>query len=131
MRKCRNDPNRFCYICGKVILPGRQAKITQFVRKAYHAYFRMKLGDQDKAFAPHVCCKACVEGLRSWSVGKRESLPFGLPMAWREGKDHVTDCYFCMTNLQGMLTFILHGRIFYLFFVSFYLPSLLGPETAK
>ncbi|XP_076804583.1 uncharacterized protein LOC143448650 [Clavelina lepadiformis] len=102
MRKCKNDPDRFCYICGKVTLRSRQAKITQFVKKAYYAYFGVKLGDQDKAFAPHICCKACVENLRLWSLKKIKSLPFGIPMVWREGKDHVTDCYFCMTNLQGI-----------------------------
>ena len=27
-------------------------------------------------------------------------MQFGVPMVWREGKDHVTDCYFYMTNLK-------------------------------
>ena len=44
---CKNHPNRFCYICGHVVLPDRQAKITDFVKKAYQAYFGVKLGDQD------------------------------------------------------------------------------------
>uniref|UniRef100_UPI00358F0AE9 uncharacterized protein n=1 Tax=Myxine glutinosa TaxID=7769 RepID=UPI00358F0AE9 len=101
-RKCKNDPNKFCYICGKVTMPDRQSNITRFVRKSYHAYFGMKLGDQDKAFAPHICCKTCVESLRCWSHKKIECLPFGIPMVWREGRDHTNDCYFCMTNLQGI-----------------------------
>ena len=85
-----------------MILPSRIAKITGFVKKAYHSYFGVKLGDQDKAFAPHVSCKTCVENPRDWENGKRKSMPFAVPMVWREGKYHVTDCYFCMTNLQGI-----------------------------
>ena len=67
MRKCKNDPNRFCYICGKVTLLSHQARITQFIKRAYYAYFGLKLGDYDKAFAPHMCCKTCIESLRLWS----------------------------------------------------------------
>ena len=104
-RKCKNDPNRFCYICGKVTLPGQHSRITKFVKSCYHAYFGIRFGDQDKSFAPHTCCKTCVETLRRWSKGKMKSLPFGVPMVWREGTDHVTDCYFCMTNLQGKIIF--------------------------
>ena len=100
--KCKNNPDRFCYICGNVVLPNRQAKITDFVKKAYRSYFGIKLGDQDKPFAPHVCCKTCVENLRHWRNGKRKSMPFAIPMVWREGKDHITDCYFCMINLKGI-----------------------------
>lgn len=100
-KKCKNDPDRFCYICGQVTLPNRKSNITDFVKKMYLAYFGFKLGDQDKSFAPHICCKTCVEGLRRWSTKKQKSLPFGIPMIWREGTDHITDCYFCMTNLEG------------------------------
>ena len=49
--KCKNNPDRFCFICGNVVLPNCQAK------KAYHDYFGVKLRDQGKLFAPHICCK--------------------------------------------------------------------------
>ena len=64
MRKYKNDLDQFCYICRKVTLPDHQVSIIPFVKKCYHAYFGMKLGDQDRSFAPHICCKTCVENLR-------------------------------------------------------------------
>ena len=100
--KSKNNPDRFCYICGNVVLSNRQAKITGFVKKAYHNYFGVKIGDKDKPFAPSVCCKIYVENLWDWRNGKMKSMPFAIPMNWREGKDIITDCYFCMINLKGI-----------------------------
>ena len=73
-RKCKNDPNRFCYICGKVAMPDQHSKITQFVKSCYHAYFGIQIADQDKSFAPRTCCRTCVESLRHWNKGKMKSL---------------------------------------------------------
>ena len=42
------------------------------------------------------------EKLEEVELRKDEEAPFGVPMVWREGKDYVTDCYLCMTNLQGL-----------------------------
>ena len=53
-RSCCNDPDSFCYICGEYILKEYKRSITDFVRKVYRAYFGVKLGDQDKPWAPHV-----------------------------------------------------------------------------
>ena len=101
-RKCTNDPNKFCYICGQVMLTGQNLRINSFVKVSYYAYFGIKVGDQDKSWAPHFCCKSCVENLRYWTKAKKKSLPFGIPLQWREGKDHITDCYFCLTKIAGV-----------------------------
>ena len=100
-RRCRNDPDVFCYICGSFITTKQSMSITYFVRKAYFGYFGMRLGDQDKTWAPHTVCRSCVENLRQWTKGIRKSLSFGIPMVWREPQNHVNDCYFCMTNISG------------------------------
>ena len=100
-RSCRNKPDVFCYICGEYTIAPNRKPVTSFIRRAYHAYFGIKLGDQDKAWAPHMVCKACTETLRGWTNGKR-SLNFGIPMVWREPTNHVTDCYFCTVDVTGI-----------------------------
>ena len=60
------------------------------------------LGDQDKAWAPHIVCKQCVEHLGQWTKKDRKSLRFGIPMVWREPKNHFDDCYFCAVNTKGI-----------------------------
>lgn len=98
---CFNSPDEFCYICGEYTLQEQRKNITDFVKQAYLAYFGIKLGDQDKHWAPHKVCKRCVESLRLWTNGKRRGLNFGVPMVWREPKNHHNDCYFCMVNVKG------------------------------
>lgn len=60
----------------------------------------MKLGDQEKKWAPHIVCHTCVEHLWKWTQGKIKSLPFAIPMVWREPASH-EDCYFCLTKIKG------------------------------
>lgn len=99
---CRNKPDVFCYICGEYILVQNRKPITSSIKRSYHAYFQMALGDQDKDWAPHIVCKKCTEYLRVWSKGQKTALKFGIPMVWREPTDHVTDCYFCAVNVSGI-----------------------------
>ena len=71
------------------------------MKKAYLAYFGVKLGDQDKNWASHQVCRTCVENLRQWTKQKRQTIGFAVPMVWREQANHADDCYFCMTNVAG------------------------------
>ena len=60
-----------------------------------------KIGDQDKSWAPHICCKPCYNGLTAWFNGKKAAFNFAVPMVWREPRNHADDCYFCLTNVTG------------------------------
>lgn len=83
-------------MCSKVTMMTRKCNITSFVKKkTYHAYFKGKLGNQDKAVASHRTDAALDQPF--------ECLPFGIPIIWRMGRGHTTDCYLCMTNLKGEL----------------------------
>ena len=103
-RGSTNDSNIFCYICGEYVAKSQRQNITNFVKNVYYAYFGIKLGDQDKTWAPHKVCRICVESLRRWSKGKQKSMSFGVPMVWREPKGHGNDCYFCSCNVSGFNT---------------------------
>jgi len=100
-RKCINSPDSFCYIFYEYTVLKQQQNITDFVKKVYSAYFKLKFGNQDKVLAPHEVCKRCVEDLRNWFKGKEKALSFGIPMVWREQKNHSDDCYFCSCNVIG------------------------------
>ena len=94
--KCVNNPDNFCYVCGKVTFVSRKCSITPTIKKACFLYFGCKVGDQDKKWAPHVCCTMCSSKLNAWVNGKGCCMPFGVPIVWRVRSNHSTDCYFCM-----------------------------------
>ena len=78
-----------------------QFNVRYFTRRAYEAYFGIKLVDQEKSLAPHKVCKHSTETLRFWTHGKVSSMRFGVSMVWRELKNHHDDCYFCMADMSG------------------------------
>ena len=100
-RKCVNAADNFCYICGEVTFKKHQRTLTPLVKKCYELYFGCKVGDQDKKWAPHICCLSCVKKLTGWVKGNGK-MKFGVPMVWREPHDHSSDCYFCLTNIKGI-----------------------------
>jgi hypothetical protein len=73
-----------------------QRNIMGFIRKVYYTYFDVKLGDQDKSWAPHKVCYVCVENLRKWPEGEKESIQIWCPTDMEGAKKNNNDCYFCM-----------------------------------
>ena len=80
--KCKNHPNRF-----------------QTVKKAYHTYFGVKIGDQNKAHSlPKCSAKNVWRTYAIGGIGKGRVSHLLFQWCGGEGKDHITDSYFCMTN---------------------------------
>ena len=100
-RGCKYLPDKFCYICGEFMTKTKRRSVSQALKLNYLAYFGVKLGDQDKTWAPHFVCKVCDVSLSRWKSGKLSSMRFGVPMVWREPSNHVDDCYFCVTNIPS------------------------------
>ena len=63
-RKCKNNHERSCYICGDLVLPNCQAKITDFVKKVYRDYFGVKVEDRMNHSLPTFAVKR-VKNLRN------------------------------------------------------------------
>ncbi|KAI0983561.1 hypothetical protein GJ496_007294 [Pomphorhynchus laevis] len=59
-RGCVNSPDVYCYACREYTLVENRLNITDFVARAYLTYLAIKLGDQDKYWAPHSVCKQCI-----------------------------------------------------------------------
>jgi hypothetical protein len=78
-----------------------QRNISGLIRKVYYAYFGVKLGDQDNSWAQRKVCYVCVEDLRKWSKGKKKAFILGVPMIWREPKNHSDYCYNCCCDVKG------------------------------
>ena len=87
-RQFQNHSDKFCYVCGNCMLVKYLFNVKDFTKRVYKAYFRIKIRDQDKPWVPHKVCKQCIETLRRWTQGKATSMQFGVPVVWREPKNH-------------------------------------------
>ena len=100
LRGCVNDPDSFCYICDRFTRKKDRRNVTPLIKNAYYAYFGVKLGDQDKTWAPHKVCISYMSTFSLWMKGKKH-FSFGVPMVWREPQNHLSDCYFCAVKTTG------------------------------
>ena len=101
-RKSINSSYAFCYICDEVTFKSWRRYFTPLIKKCYEHYFGCKVGNQDKSWAPHFCCMTCARLLTAWEKCSR-SMSFVIPIVWREPTDHVSDCYFCLTSVTGVI----------------------------
>ena len=66
--------------------------------------------DQDKTWAPHKVCKSCTETSRLRTQGKIKAVQFGIPMVWRDPKNHHDDLFLHgLTCQAGISTRRSHG----------------------
>ena len=85
LRKCLQHPDTYCYVWGEMPFQFQRKTFTPFIKKCYELYFGCKVGDQDKIWAPHICCITCVR-LLTGCVNGSHQMPFAVPMVWKESK---------------------------------------------
>ena len=72
---------------------------SPLLRTVYFHYFDYKIGDQNKSWAQHICCKPCQNGLTAWFNDKKAVFNFAIQMFEESYED---DCHFCLTNIAGL-----------------------------
>src|SRR5215469_12817604 len=84
-RNCVSHPDNFCYVCGVLTFKSQRRHFTPLIKKCYEQYFGCKVEDQDKIWAPHMCCVTCVRFLTAWTKGSRHVFcnPYGLERTQR------------------------------------------------
>ena len=66
-QSCKNDPDTFWYICGKLTLLKYRRNLTDKIKRLYYAYFECVVGDQDKVW--------CAYGIRyAYDLARAERL---------------------------------------------------------
>jgi hypothetical protein len=75
--------------------------LTPKVKKYYELYFGYEVGDQNKNWTPYFCSFICVKRLAGWVKCYRH-MNCAKPMMWRDPQEHLTDCYFCTTQIKGI-----------------------------
>ncbi|XP_031640029.1 uncharacterized protein LOC116351997 [Contarinia nasturtii] len=105
MSDCHQRFNHYCYICGKFIVMPNRRKISDEICKIYEQYFNIPV-IRNEQWVPSIACTSCTNGLKRWSKGERESMPFGIPMVWIEPGFHdAANCYVCVNNVTGLNRF--------------------------
>jgi len=92
MKNLCKQPRQFLLYLRRSYVFNTKSPINTDGEKTYECYFGCKVGDQDKKWAPHVCCISCATTPREWLIKIGRSMPFALSMIWREPTDHLTDC---------------------------------------
>ena len=94
--ECKNKPASFCYVCGWYTLLLQRHNITSFVKRAYKAYFQLFFLVKKTRNGHLISCIITVRKASRLDKRETKKLPFEVLMVWREPRNYVTDCYFCI-----------------------------------
>jgi len=79
----------------RVHLKSQKKAMTPLLRKCLNSILDVKLATRIKVGNLIFLCTSCAVNLRAWITGSRPSMPFAVPMAWRELKIMVQTVISC------------------------------------
>ena len=93
---CQNKLNRFCHICGEVVLKSQRKAQSKLMNCILAVRAEIKIEFEQWEFAT---------GHAGWFKGPLQSICVAVLMMWHEPQDHLNDCYFCLTKITGFSWF--------------------------
>lgn len=67
--KCANDPDNFCYICGKYIIAKNRRTFNKLIEENYLQYFGIRVENLNEPWTPGILCRLCYDNLARWGSG--------------------------------------------------------------
>lgn len=82
--KCKNDPDKFCYICGDITFKTQRRNLTPLVIKLYEEYYGFAIRQRDKMWVSHIFCVNLLNGRAKRSRSKSFAIPMqpNEPLIW-------------------------------------------------
>lgn len=99
---CASKINQFCYICGNFDTEKYRRPITELIKTQYLQCYKISMANLNKPWVPTSVCNACRLNLSRWNDKVIKKDVVIEPTIWREPSNHMTDCYFCNCNINGM-----------------------------
>jgi hypothetical protein len=97
-RKYVNSADNFSSVCGEIKFASRKRVLSPVIKGTQVHYFGCNVRDQDKSWAPHVCCTSYQSKLNAWVNRKGWCMPFAVSIMWRAATNHLTDSLFCIVS---------------------------------
>ena len=99
---CKNQPDSFCYVCGKYEIKGNRHKLTEKIKLIYKKCFSVNEVQENKYWIPKFICSSCYSSLLRCYNGNERALKIIKPMQWREPLADHSNCYFCLSVITGL-----------------------------
>ena len=85
----------------KIFTSVSEKKLRKSVKVTFKHYFGAKWVTKTIHVRHIYAAEIANTGLTQWLNGKRKSMPFAIPMIWRESTNRISGSYFCLTKVSG------------------------------
>ena len=95
-----------------VHLPQKLSNVPSQVKSRRSTSYILATLSGIKIRASHIIWSACSNGLRDWLNKRKRTVPFTIPIIWREPEDDFMDSHFCNVHVRGFTVKTKHKFVY-------------------